>query len=62
MRTSAKELALGGVFAALGTAFLCLGGILPLAMYACPILASAVLLPVRERCSRAVAWCCYAAC
>ena len=59
--TSAKELALGGVFAALGTAFLCLGGILPLAMYACPILASAVLLPVRERCSRPVAWCCYAA-
>ena len=30
--TSAKELAFGGVFAALGTAFLCLGGILPLAM------------------------------
>ena len=59
--TSAKELALGGVFAALGTAFLCLGGILPLAMYACPILASAVLLPVRERCSSPVAWCCYAA-
>ena len=59
--TSAKELAFGGVFAALGTAFLCLGGILPLAMYACPILASAVLLPVRERCSRPVAWCCYAA-
>lgn len=58
---SAKELALGGVFAALGTAFLCLGGIVPLAMYACPIMASAVLLPVRERCSRPVAWCCYAA-
>ena len=49
------------MFAALGTAFLCLGGILPLAMYACPILASAVLLPVRERCSRPVTWCCYAA-
>ena len=56
MRTSAEELAFGGVFAALGTAFLCLGGILPLAMYACPILASAVRLPVRERCSRSASW------
>ena len=61
MRTSAKELAFGGVFAALGTAIFCHGGILPRAMYACPILASAGLLPVRERGSRPVTWCCYAA-
>ncbi len=49
MKSTAKELALGGVFTALGVVFLCLGGIVPLALYACPILASAVLLPVRER-------------
>ena len=48
MKSTAKELALGGMFTALGVVFLCLGGIVPLALYACPILASAVLLPVRE--------------
>ena len=59
--TIAKELALGGMFTALGVVLLCLGGVVPLALYACPILASAVLLPVRERCSKRVAWNCYAA-
>ena len=49
MKSTAKELALGGMFTALGVVFLCLGGIVPLALYACPILASAVLLPVREK-------------
>ena len=48
MKSTAKELALGGMFTALGVVFLCLGGIVPLALYACQILASAVLLPVRE--------------
>lgn len=61
MNSTAKELALGGMFAALGVVLLCLGGVVPLALYACPILASAVLLPVRERCRKRVAWSCYAA-
>ena len=60
-KSTAKELALGGMFTALGVVFLCLGGIVPLALYACPILASAVLLPVRENCRRSVVWSCYAA-
>ena len=61
MKSTAKELALGGMFTALGVVFLCLGGIVPLALYACQILASAVLLPVRENCRRSVVWSCYAA-
>lgn len=61
MKTSATQLALGGVFAALGVVILCLGGIVPLALYICPILASLTLLPVRARCSGRVAWCCFAA-
>ena len=61
MNTTAKELALGGMFTALGVVLLCLGGVVPLALYACPILASAVLLPVRERCRKRIAWSCYAA-
>ena len=61
MKTTAKELALGGVFTALGVVCLCLGGVVPLALYACPILASAALLPIREICRSSVAWSCYAA-
>ena len=49
MHTTAKELALGGMFTALGVVLLCLGGVVPLALYACPILASAVLLPVQKK-------------
>ena len=61
MKSTARELALGGMFTALGVVLLCLGGVVPLALYACPILASAALLPVLESCRRRVAWSCYAA-
>ena len=61
MKQSTRELALAGMMAALGVVILCLGGIIPIALYACPILASAVLLPVRESCRRSYCWCCYAA-
>ena len=33
MNTTAKELALGGMFTALGVVLLCLGGVVPLALY-----------------------------
>lgn len=61
MKQNTKELALAGMMAALGVVILCLGGIIPVALYACPILASAVLLPVEASCRRSYAWCCYAA-
>jgi len=61
MRKTTRELALCGVMSALGVVLLSLGGIIPFALYACPILASAVLLPVREDCRTSYAWCCYGA-
>lgn len=61
MRRSTKELALCSVLGALGVVFLCLGGLIPFAVYACPIFASAVLIPARESCRRSYAWCCFAA-
>ena len=60
MRQSTKELALCGVIAALSVVLLCLGGVVPLAVYACPMLASCVLLVLRETCSARYAWCCWA--
>jgi len=61
MRKSAGELALCGVMGALGVVLLCMAGILPFALYACPLLASLVLLVVQEECRRSYAWCCYGA-
>lgn len=46
MRTRAKKIALCGVLAALATALLFLGGAVPFASIACPVLASLVLIPV----------------
>ena len=43
----------------LAVLFLFLGGVLPLALYACPLLASACLLPVREECRASYQWCCF---
>ena len=54
-----RLLALCGVLTALGVVLLCLGGIVPFALYICPILASIALLPVRSR--PRYAWCCYGA-
>ena len=43
---SAKSLALGGVLAALATVLLMLGSVIPGATYACPLLASSLLVPL----------------
>ena len=61
MKQRTHELALCGVFCALAAAFLWMSGILPLATYGWPILASFTLLPVREECRRGYAWSCFAA-
>ena len=56
MRQQTRELALASVLGALAVLFLFLGGVLPLALYACPLLASACLLPVREECRASYQW------
>lgn len=61
MRQQTRELALAGMMAALGGALLFLSGVIPLALYACPMLASLVLLPVREECRKSYRWSCFAA-
>ena len=59
MRQQTRELALASVLGALAVLFLFLGGVLPLALYACPLLASVCLLPVREECRASYQWCCF---
>lgn len=45
-RRQSRRMALGGVMAALTVVILCLGGLIPLATFACPLLAMACLIPV----------------
>lgn len=61
MKQKTHELALCGVFCALAVTLLWMSGVLPLATYAWPLLASLTLLPVREQCRRSYAWSCFAA-
>ncbi len=59
MRKRTRELARASVLGALAVVLLCLGGILPLATYAAPILASLALVAVREDCAPGLAWGCW---
>ena len=61
MSASTKQLALCGVMTALGVVLLCLGGLVPPALYICPMLASTVLAVIRLECSPRHAWTCFAA-
>lgn len=61
MKEKTHELALCGMFCALAVAFLCLSGVLPLATYGWPILASFTLIPLREECRKSYAISAFAA-
>ena len=61
MRSQARSTALCGLMAALSIVFLMMGSLIPAALYACPILAMAALLPIRERFGRKSALTTYAA-
>ena len=61
MRRETKELALCGIMAGVAVVLLCLGGIVPFAMYIGPMLASIVMIIVDAECRRSYAWSCFAA-
>lgn len=61
MNTSAKKVALGGVFAALAVVIMFLGGMIPLATYVCPMYCALALEIVRRNCGRRIAWAWYGA-
>lgn len=55
-KSNAKRIALCGVLAALALALMFLGGVLPFASIACPVLASLVLIPVYVECGKKWGW------
>lgn len=59
--TNAKVIALGGLLAAAALVILCLGGMIPLATYICPMLCAIVQYIVYRCCGRRIAWTWYVA-
>ena len=60
-RNSAKNMALGGVMAALALVVMCLGGMIPLATYVCPMFCAVLLMEVLRLTGSRIAWAWYGA-
>lgn len=60
-KTSAKEIAMGGVFAALSIVIMCLGGLIPIATFVCPMICMLILQLIRRLCGKRIAWAWYGA-
>ena len=55
-RNSAKFVALGGVMAALAVVIMCLGGMIPLSTFVCPMLCAVLLMIVLRIAGSRIAW------
>lgn len=53
---NAKNMALGGVMAALAVVIMCMGGLIPLATYICPAMCMLILKLVTGRCGSRIGW------
>lgn len=60
-QTNAKQVATGGVFAALAVVVMCLGGLIPVATFVCPMVCCLIVKTVMIACGNKTAWTCYAA-
>ena len=58
-RNNTGKIALGGVLAAVAMVIMCLGGFIPIATYACPILCAILQYTVLRFCGRRIAWAWY---
>ena len=56
-----KKIALGGVLAALAVVIMCMGGLIPVATFVCPMLCMMLLVIVKAQCADRVAWAWYGA-
>lgn len=61
MRKTSKDVALGGMMAALAIVIMCLGGLIPVATFVCPMLCMLLLVVVLRTCGRQIAWAWYGA-
>ena len=56
MRTEARKIAFGGMFAALAVVIMSLGGLIPVATFACPMLCMLLLAFVTKMCGSRIGW------
>ena len=56
----AKFIALGGILAALAMVIMCLGGLIPLATYVCPVICAILLQILLQLTSKRIGWAWYA--
>lgn len=59
MRKKSFSMALGGVTAALAVTVMCLGTLIPLATYICPVICTLILQKVFRACGKRIAWAWY---
>lgn len=59
--TSSRQIALGGMLAALAVCIMSLGGIIPVATFVCPMLCALILQTVVNLCGKRIAWAWYGA-
>ena len=60
-KTQASVIALGGMMAALAVTIMCLGGLIPIATFLCPIMCMMLEQFVLKSCGRRIAWAWYGA-
>ena len=61
MNQSSRRIAISGMMAALGTAVMLLGGVIPIATFCCPAIAGIALIPLALDCPRSYALSAWAA-
>ena len=61
MRVGARQIALGGVMAALAVTIMSMGGLIPVATYVCPMLCATIQFFVVLTCGKRIAWAWYGA-
>ena len=57
--TEARAIALGGVMAALAMVIMCLGGLIPVATFVCPMICMMILRLICRLCGSRIAWAWY---
>lgn len=58
-RNESRQMALGGVLAALAVVIMCMGGMIPVATFVCPVLCMLLLKVVLGQCGSRVGWAWY---
>lgn len=59
--TKASQMALAGMMTAVAVVIMCLGSLIPVNTYVCPVLCLLITRVVMERCGRRLSWCYYMA-